>query len=302
MNKCLVTTLKAHTNNEALSKYNVLTLKINPYSEGVASRQLLTVKLGGNGNGTINSNDVRFYTNGASGDLLSYPITILPNSIFNKYVENKKGTVEVYNKYNITGLYVSENITIRLRELYGLNGTLETFVVRATDDETIDGTKFINTLNKSLIKEVVISDIMSKEVINPATSPISEFVNLEIINFVLSFLYGKKIGFDDLANNTKLKEIKDPLLSPGKLSSLSKLTSLNRIVFSDSVLNSGDIMDFITPWIAAGRTSGKIEVDWLLGQRNITLNGSPITYPEGVQTSKAYLNWTSDGTVTFTAS
>ena len=61
-------------------------------------------------------------------------------------------------------------------------------------------------------------------------------------------------------------------------------------------------MDFINPWIQAGRTSGKLQVNWLLGQNNITLNGQPITYPSGVDNSKAYLNWTSDGTVTFTAS
>ena len=60
-------------------------------------------------------------------------------------------------------------------------------------------------------------------------------------------------------------------------------------------------MDFINPWIQAGRTSGKIEVDWLLNQNNVTLNGQPITYPSGVSYSLAYLNWTSDGTVTFTA-
>ena len=61
-------------------------------------------------------------------------------------------------------------------------------------------------------------------------------------------------------------------------------------------------MGFINPWIHAGRTSGKIQVAWIGDQKNITLNGSPITYPEGVSNSEAYLNWTSDGTVTFTAS
>ena len=49
-------------------------------------------------------------------------------------------------------------------------------------------------------------------------------------------------------------------------------------------------MDFINPWIQVGRTSGKIQVKWLLGQKNITLNGSPITYPSGVTSSNAYLN------------
>ena len=63
-------------------------------------------------------------------------------------------------------------------------------------------------------------------------------------------------------------------------------------------------MDFITPWIQAGRTSGKLKTQYLEGQRNITLNGSPITFPEGSYGANGvcYLNWTSDGTVTFTAS
>ena len=61
-------------------------------------------------------------------------------------------------------------------------------------------------------------------------------------------------------------------------------------------------MDFINPWIQAGRTSGKIVVIWLLGQKNITINGQYITYPSGVPAKSAYLNQTSDGTVTFTAS
>ena len=49
-------------------------------------------------------------------------------------------------------------------------------------------------------------------------------------------------------------------------------------------------MDFINPWIQAGRTSGKIVVIWLLGQKNITLNGQPITYPSGVPAKSVYLN------------
>ena len=91
-------------------------------------------------------------------------------------------------------------------------------------------------------------------------------------------------------------------LGAGNLSSLAKLTNLREITFSDYKQNSGDIMDFINPWIQAGRTSGKLRVIWLLGQKKITLNGSPITYPSGVSNESAYLNWTSDGTVTFTAS
>ena len=61
-------------------------------------------------------------------------------------------------------------------------------------------------------------------------------------------------------------------------------------------------MDFINPWIQAGRTSGKILTQWINAQMNITLNGSPLSLPSGAVNGNYYLNWTSDGTVTFTAS
>ena len=82
------------------------------------------------------------------------------------------------------------------------------------------------------------------------------------------------------------------------------MTKLNLIVFWDSHQVSGDIKDFITPWIQAGRTSGKLLTQYLKGQNSITLNGSPITFPEGSYGANGlcYINWTSDGTVTFTAS
>ena len=92
------------------------------------------------------------------------------------------------------------------------------------------------------------------------------------------------------------------LMSNEALSSLAKLTNLNTITFNTEIQNNGDIMDFINPWIQAGRTSGKIIVNNLLDQVNITLNGSRVTYPSEVQNYGAHLNWTSDGTVTFTAS
>ena len=111
------------------------------------------------------------------------------------------------------------------------------------------------------------------------------------------------IGLDDIANNVSITQISSfSNLNAGNLSSLAKLTALTSIEFSDSKQNTGDIMDFINPWIQAGRTTGKINVKWLLGQKKITLNGSPVTYPSGVNNPSAYLNWTSDGTVTFTAS
>ena len=110
------------------------------------------------------------------------------------------------------------------------------------------------------------------------------------------------IGLDDLINHVSVTDIIFYKLNPGNLSSLAKMTNLTRIIFSDYVQNNGDIMDFINPWIQAGRTSGKINVPWISGQRNITLNGQPITYPSGVSNSNVYLNWTSNGTVTFTAS
>ena len=63
-------------------------------------------------------------------------------------------------------------------------------------------------------------------------------------------------------------------------------------------------MDFINPWIQAGRTSGKLKTLYINLQLNLTLNGSPLNIPEGniASDGTCYINWTSDGTVTFTAS
>ena len=48
---------------------------------------------------------------------------------------------------------------------------------------------------------------------------------------------------------------------------------------------------------AAGRTSGQILTTGLNTQYNIKNNGSPLNFPYGM----GYINWTSDGTVTFTS-
>ena len=96
----------------------------------------------------------------------------------------------------------------------------------------------------------------------------------------------------------------DTELIGGNLSSFAKLTKLSYVIFNEVCQNRGDIMDFINPWIAAGRTSGKLKTMFLKAQKSITLNGSPITFPEGSYGTDGtcYINWNSGGTVTFTAS
>ena len=110
------------------------------------------------------------------------------------------------------------------------------------------------------------------------------------------------LTLDDIVNCIGVTNIVSALM--GNLSSLRKMTNLYSITFFDNRQCSGDIMDFITPWIQAGRTSGKLKTMYMRGQVGITLNGSPITFPEGSYgaNSVCYINWTSDGTVTFTAS
>ena len=55
MNKCLVTTLKASTNNEALSKYNVLTIKTKSVDLPTESTQWFSIGASENGPVSINS-------------------------------------------------------------------------------------------------------------------------------------------------------------------------------------------------------------------------------------------------------
>ena len=91
-----------------------------------------------------------------------------------------------------------------------------------------------------------------------------------------------------------------------EMKDFAKFTKLQKINFGYAPA-SGDIMDFITPWIASGRTSGSVIAEWIGGERYktvLTYNGRTLAeaFPDlaYVQTSK--ISWTSDGTVTITNS
>ena len=301
MNKCLVTTLKASTNNEALSKYNVLTVKIKATDSAKASTNGLYVGASENGTVSINSSNVGIYQSGFSGPLASYPLIVPAKSVGGGRFENKDGIIEVTGKYNISKLTVGDNGTIRIREIYGIPATIDDFYIKSIEEREIDVTKLSNSLNRSKITQIIIPTANISFINKLSKNTVGEFKAISTIDELFCLLFDG-IGLDDLANNINIINIMFTSLKPGNLSSLAKLTKLTRISFKDSSQNTGDIMDFINPWIQAGRTSGKIEVNWLLNQKNITLNGSPITYPEGVTNEKAYLNWTSNGNVTFTAS
>ena len=101
MNKCLVTTLKASTNNEALSKYNVLTVKIKATDTENIYTQIFTVGASSAGSVSINSKNVGLYKSGISGELLPYPITLGDKGGISSHFENKNGTIEISGKYNI---------------------------------------------------------------------------------------------------------------------------------------------------------------------------------------------------------
>ena len=308
MNKCLVTTLKAQTNNEALSKYNVLTIKIKATDSPTTSTQWIEIGTSSNGGISLNSSCVGLYKSGISGELFPYPHTISASKDEGHHFENKNGIIEVTGKYNLKKISFADttNATVRIKEIYGIPGTIEKLIIHKIEDSEIDATKLFNTLNTSKLTDFILPVkglYINANVINKLSKDKAvEFVNIKTTDITFSRLF-ENLGLDDLANNVNLLWLVFSYgLKAGNLSSLAKLTKLTRISFENYVQNNGDIMDFINPWIQASRTSGKIQVNWLLGQRNITLNGQAITYPSGVDNSAAYLNWTSDGTVTFTAS
>lgn len=299
MNNCLVTKLKSSVNNESLSKLNVLTIKIKAIESPTENSQYIALKASENGPVSINSSSVGLYQSGISGALRPYPCIINANTHLNGWAENKVGIIEVTGKYNISQLILGQCGTVRIKEIYGIPSTFERLILANIEEEECDVSKLINSINRGKATEI---SIRSSSFVNKLSkNTVGEFISIENINSWFCLMFND-LGLDDLANNTAIKDITFTSLKGGNLSSLAKLTNLTTIQFIDGKQNSGDIMDFINPWIQAGRTSGKIEVYWLLGQKNVTLNGSPITYPEGVQNSRAYLNWTSDGTVTFTAS
>ena len=307
MNKCLVTTLKASTNNEALSKYNVLTIKTKASDSPTENTQWINIGASENGGISVNSPSVGLYKSGISGELLPYPYTVIANGSIASHFENKDGIIEVTGKYNISRIVVGSNATLRVKEIYGIPGTITRLTIGKIEEREVDANKLRSALDLGKLTNInlantvngVTQDAYMFNRLNKNT--IGEFKAINEINRTFCLLFDS-IGLDDIANNVSVTQIASSLLNAGNLSSLAKLTNLKTISFSDYTQNTGDIMDFINPWIQAGRTSGKINVKWLLGQKNITLNGQPISYPSGVSSSNAYLNWTSDGTVTFTAS
>lgn len=301
MNKCLVTTLKAQTNNEALSKYNVLTLKIKALDTENIYGQIFSIGVSGAGGVSINSKDVGLYKSGISGELLPYPITLNANGSISSHFENKDGTIEISGKYNIVALAFEAPVILRARELYGLpDGCFRRLVFKSIEENEIDATRIVSKVNVSSIDRLNIST--NVRVINKLTAATAgNFTKIQVIEagFFCLFDY---LTLENIVNCIEVTMITNALT--GNISSLRKMTKLNSIVFHNTQQCSGDIMDFITPWIQAGRTSGKLKTMYLKGQNSITLNGSPLTFPEGSYAANGtcYINWTSDGTVTFTAS
>lgn len=301
MNNCLVTKLKSSVNNESLSKLNVLTIKTKASDAPTINSQWICIGASENGSVSVNSPSVGLYQYGISGALTPYPINIQANTRHESHFENKDGIIEVDDKYNLNEIVVGENGTIRIKEIYGIPGTIKRLILRNIEEEEVDATKLSKALDISRLN--VIEFIMSNTLIvnRLSKNTLEEFKAITDINPSFCSLFDS-ISLDDIANNVSVIFLSISIIKAGNLSSLAKLVNLTRIKFSDKEQNTGDIMDFINPWIQAGRTSGKINLMWLLGQKKITLNGQPITYPEGVSNVNAYLNWTSDGTVTFTAS
>lgn len=299
MNKCLVTTLKAQTNNEALSKYNVLTIKTKASTSPTTDTQYFIVGANATDSISINSPSVGLYKSGLSGALVPYPITLQNNEMINSNFENKDGIIEITNKYNISIILIGSNGIVRMKEIYGLPSTIFNINISNIEEDEVDVAKLKNALNKGITS---IGLPMSKNYINKLNKDaLYEFTNLEIFNDGAYVLFEGGLGLNDLANKTSLKVINSYLIKSGNLSSLAKLTNLTEFVFGQDK-HKGDIMDFINPWIQAGRTSGKIKTQYINAQENITLNGSSISLPSGVVNGIYYLNWTSNGTVTFTAS
>lgn len=301
MVKCLVTKLKASTGNEALSKYNVLTIKTKAVESPTIDTQWIAFGPYNDGDViSVNSPNVGLYKSDISGELLPYPYNT--SSYNQSHFENKDGVIEITGKYNIGQLAVGSSGTVRMKEIYGIPMLKVSVVINNIEEEEFDAAKFLSILDKGSIMSLFVPDVTKVKYINKVPgSNIGLFTKLASTLGNWPYLFDNP-SVDDLANCVSLTNVYCRFFKPGKLSAFAKLKNINMVSFSDSVQLTGDIMDFINPWIAAGRTSGKINVTYMLGQRSITLNGSPITYPGGVSNASAYLNWTSNGTVTFTAS
>lgn len=299
MVKCLVTKLKASTGNEALSKYNVLTIKTKAVESPNIMSQMLAVGPYKEGDAiSVNSPNVGLYQSGISGELLPYPWNV--SSLVESHFENKDGVIEITGKYSLGQLAVGKSGTVRMKEIYGIPMLKGIISIGNIEEEEFDAAKFFSILDKGNITSLVIPNLPSIYINKVPGNNIGLFTKIEYIGNSFSNLFDKP-SIDYVANCVGLKTLIMGNLQPGKLSSFAKLINIQTLSFADQTQLTGDIMDFINPWIAAGRTSGKIKVDGLLMQRSITLNGSSITYPSGVTNENAYLNWTSNGTVTFTA-
>lgn len=300
MNNCLVTKLKSTVNNEGLSKLNVLTIKTKTIDSPTVNTQRFRVEAY-KMSVLVNSESVGVYKTGISGELLPYPYTVFPDApnALEKNIENKDGTIEITGKYNIKEIIVGNCGTVRMKEIYGIPN-LSRIVIKNIEEGDIDISRLFDPARRSKFTEINLPDVNFVNKLSKNT--IREFSSIENIIDSVGLLFDDYLSIDDLADNVNIKEIVNQYMKAGNVSSLAKLTKLQTIQFISDAQNNGDIMDFINPWIQAGRTSGKIQVYWLLAQKNITLNGQPITYPSGVVDGGAYLNWTSDGTVTFTAS
>ena len=299
--------MKAHTNNEALSKYNVLTIKTKAIDSPTVNTQWIGIGASENGSISINSQSVGLYKTGISGELRPYPCTVLANEYLDLHFENKDGIIEVTGKYNLNNIVVGRAGVVRIKEIYGIPATINRLILYNIEEGEIDATKLVNALDLGKLTNILLpgrGGNLSVDMVNRLSKNIvGEFKAITNVNISFCLLFDS-IGLDDLTNQVSVTDIDSNHLNAGNLSSLAKLTNLKFISFKDNKQNSGDIIDFINPWIAAGRTSGKLKTMYLKGQKSITLNGSTITFPEGSYAADGtcYINWTSDGTVTFTAS
>lgn len=302
MNNCLVTKLKTSVNNEDLSKLNVLTIKTKASDSPTLATQWIGFGASENGSVSINSPSVGLYQNGISGALIPYPIIVPAGAFRESHFENKAGIIEVTDKYNLKMIVGGNNATFRIKEIYGIPGTISDLAIRNSEEGEIDVIKLLNSINISQLTRCILPS--SVNIINRiSANRVAEFISINNINPSFNSLF-KNLRLNDLANNVNVMEIHFGSLIGGNLSSFAKMTKLNSIIFLKDYQNTGDIMDFINPWIQAGRTSGKLKTLYITSQTNITLNGSQLNIPEGSISSNGacYINWTSDGTVTFTAS
>ena len=267
MNNCLVTKLKATVNNEALSKLNVLTIKTKVIDSPTINTQWIQIGASGNGSVSINSSNVGLYKgSGISGELYPYPITVPANTILQSHFENKDGIIEVANKYNLNEIVVGRNGTIRIKEIYGIPGTINRLILRNIEEGEVDVAKLRNALDLGKLTAISLPEIgddVAVDMVNRLSkNTLGEFKAIKTINTSFSLLFDS-IGLDDLINNVSITDISFYQLKAGNLSSLAKLTNLATITFTDREQNNGDIMDFINPWIQVGRTSGKLKTVYM---------------------------------------